>query len=436
MEILLTDLLAWQLSPSGVTLAFLVSITLYVFIEFLLNYLHDQHIQTHRHEVPSAFREQIRLEEHQKAADYAHAKLSLSRWVLVVDSLILVAFTLGGGFQALYDWTVDYSGLSGIWQEIDFLLLVMLVMGVIGLPLSLYSTFGIETRFGFNKTTPAKFLSDLLKTLLLTLAIGIPLLWAMLSIMTEFMDGLWWLYAWAVWMGFNLLLLWAYPSWIAPLFNQFTPLETGKMKTRIEALLQKTGFDSKGIFVMDGSSRSGHGNAYFTGFGKNKRIVFFDTLLEKLSVDEVEAVLAHELGHFKHGHIKKRLISGAFMTLLGFALLAWLMNQPAFYEGLGFTSQTPAIALLLFMVVLPSFFFWLSPLSAYRSRQDEFEADAFAVTHTSADALTTALVGLYRDNAATLTPHPWHSAYHDSHPPASIRIAQLHSTSASRGKNI
>ncbi|HEY9017354.1 M48 family metallopeptidase, partial [Thiomicrospira sp.] len=234
-----------------------------------------------------------------------------------------------------------------------------------------------------------------------------------------------WFYTWLIWMGFNLTLLWAYPKWIAPLFNKFTPLEDGEMKQRIEALLERTGFESNGIFVMDGSSRSGHGNAYFTGMGKNKRIVFFDTLLEKLTVDEVEAVLAHELGHFKHGHITKRLIEGAAISLIGLALLGWLVQLPAFYSGLGIESATPAAALLLFVTAVPVMFFFLGPIMAFKSRKHEFEADAFAAQHVGAQHLISALLKLYRDNASTLTPDPSFSAYHDSHPPAKIRIDHL-----------
>ncbi len=414
-----------RLSADWVTLAFVVSVNLYVLVEIWLNQLQMTHIAQHRASVPEQFSAQITLDEHQKAADYSQAKLSLGRWVLVIDAIILLGLTLGGGFQSLYDGVANCVNDTGVWREVAFLITVMISLTLLSLPVSLYQTFGIEARFGFNHTSVARFVSDLGKSFLLLMLLGVPLLWTILSIMTELDNRLWWLYAWGVWMGFSLLMLWIYPTWIAPLFNKFTPLEEGEMKTRIEALLHKTGFDSNGIFVMDGSTRSGHGNAYFTGFGKNKRIVFFDTLLEKLSVDEVEAVLAHELGHFKKGHIKKRIIKTALMSLLGLAVLAWLMEQSAFYSGLGFISQSPAIALLLFMTSLPMLFFWLEPLSAYSSRKDEFEADAFAVANSSASALTSALVKLYRDNAATLTPHPWYSGYHDSHPPAMIRIAHL-----------
>lgn len=430
MDMILTQwqvLQGFQLSADWVTLAFVVSINLYVLVEIWLNHLQVTHITQHRASVPEQFSTQVTLEEHQKAADYSQAKLSLGRWVLVIDAIILLGLTLGGGFQSLYDGVAQCINDTGVWREVAFLITVMISLTLLSLPVSLYQTFGIEARFGFNNTSVARFISDLGKSFLLLMVLGVPLLWVILSIMTELVHELWWLYAWGVWMGFSLLMLWIYPTWIAPLFNRFTPLEEGEMKTRIEALLHKTGFDSNGIFVMDGSTRSGHGNAYFTGFGKNKRIVFFDTLLEKLSVDEVEAVLAHELGHFKQGHIKKRIVKTALMSLLGLAVLAWLMEQSAFYSGLGFISQSQAIALLLFMTSLPMLFFWLEPLSAYSSRKDEFEADAFAVTHSSASALTSALVKLYRDNAATLTPHPWYSAYHDSHPPAMTRIARLQS---------
>jgi STE24 endopeptidase len=408
-----------------ITEIFIVALFVYVGIELWLNQKNQQYIALHREQVPADFASVVTLEEHQKAADYSLAKLALSRWVLFVDALVLLVMTLGGGFQAIDDLWRGAGVLTGVWQDVAFLLSAFMLMSLVHIPFSLYSTFVTEARFGFNKTTLPKFVSDLLKQWALMLVLGVPLLWGMVSIMNAFIDDVWWLYAWGVWMVFNIFLLWAFPTWIAPLFNKFSPLAEGEMKDRIEALLTKTGFNCNGIFVMDGSSRSGHGNAYFTGFGKNKRIVFYDTLLDKLSVDEVEAVLAHELGHFKHGHIKQRLWEGAVMSLAGLALLGWLIQLPDFYTGLGMTTQSPAVALLLFMTAVPVFFFWLSPLMAIKSRKHEFEADAFAANHASATHLISALLGMYRDNASTLTPHPWYSAYHDSHPPANIRIDAL-----------
>ncbi len=408
-----------------ITLLFIISLFSYLSIELWLNHKNQQHILANRDQVPADFSAVVSLEEHQKAADYSLTKLALSRWVLFIDSLLLLGMTIGGGFQIVYDFWETSTLLSGIERDVVFLLSIFGLMSLVGLPFSLYSTFVIEQKFGFNKTTPIKFVTDLVKQWTLMLVLGVPLLWGMVAIMNSFINDVWWLYAWAGWMAFNVLLLWAFPIWIAPLFNKFTPLADGEMKDRIEALLIKTGFNSNGIFVMDGSSRSGHGNAYFTGLGKNKRIVFYDTLLEKLSVDEVEAVLAHELGHFKHGHIKQRFIEGALMSLAGLALLGFLLTLPEFYSGLGMSTQSPAIALLLFMTAVPTLFFWLSPLMAIKSRTHEFEADAFAAQHASATSLISALLGMYRDNASTLTPHPWYSAYHDSHPPAKIRIDHL-----------
>ena len=419
-----------NITPDMITIAFVFSLFTYLAIELWLNQKNQRYIAHHRHVVPSDFAAVVSLEDHQKAADYSIAKLSFGRLGMFLDALLLLVMTLGGGFQAIYDLWLTVTAVEGVWRDVAFLLSVMLLLSLAGLPLSLYSTFVIESRFGFNKTTPMKFISDMLKQWALMLALGVPLIWAIVSVMNAFIDDLWWLYAWAIWMGFNVFLLWAYPTWIAPLFNKFTALEDGEVKTRIEALLTKTGFNSNGLFVMDGSSRSGHGNAYFTGFGRNKRIVFFDTLLEKLSVDEVEAVLAHELGHFKHGHIKQHLIEGALMSLLGLALLGWLVQLPAFYAGLGVQTPNAAMALLLFMTVVPTLFFWLGPIMAMKSRKHEFEADAFAAQYASSSALISALLGMYRDNASTLTPYPWYSAYHDSHPPAKIRIDHLRSLQA------
>ncbi|WP_029935911.1 M48 family metallopeptidase [Thiomicrospira pelophila] len=407
-----------------ISVLFVLSLASNLLIELWLNIKNQFHILRHREQVPQEFSEVVNLEAHQKAADYSRAKLQLSRLVLFFDAAVILIMTLGGGFQDIYRIWQNIE-LAPIWQDVGFLLSTFWFLALLHLPFSIISTFKIEALFGFNKTTPVKFMSDLLKQWGLMFILGLPLLWAIVSIMNSYIDQAWWLYTWLIWMGFNLTLLWAYPKWIAPLFNKFTPLEDGEMKQRIEALLARTGFESNGIFVMDGSSRSGHGNAYFTGMGKNKRIVFFDTLLEKLTVDEVEAVLAHELGHFKHGHITKRLIEGAAISLIGLALLGWLVQLPAFYSGLGIETATPAAALLLFVTAVPVMFFFLGPIMAFKSRKHEFEADAFAAQHVGAQHLINALLKLYRDNASTLTPDPSFSAYHDSHPPAKIRIDHL-----------
>jgi STE24 endopeptidase len=299
-------------------------------------------------------------------------------------------------------------------------------MSLLDLPFSLYSTFVIEERFGFNKTTIKIWITDLLKSASLMMVIGVPLIAVILWLMNQ-AGQYWWLYAWSVWTAFSLLMMWAFPVFIAPLFNKFSALEDESLKTRIDNLLQRCGFKSKGVFVVDGSKRSAHGNAYFTGFGSNKRIVFYDTLLESLSENEVEAVLAHELGHFKRNHIKKSLALSILMTLGGFALLAWLMNSAWFYSAMGVETASTHTALLLFMFVLPVFTYFISPLFSAMSRKHEFEADDFAKQQSDYRALVSALVNMYRENASTLTPDPIHSMFYDSHPPASIRISHLES---------
>lgn len=407
-----------------ITSIFLFALILNLLIELWLNIKNQFHIGINREKVPEDFSSVVKLEDHQKAADYSRAKLQLARLGLFYDAAILLFMTLGGGFQDIYSLWAN-SSLDPIWRDVAFLVSTLWFLSILHLPFTIMSTFKIEAQFGFNRTTPGKFISDLFKQWALALVLGLPLAWVVVSIMNAFINDLWWLYTWLIWMGFQLVLMWAYPKWIAPIFNKFTPLEDGEMKQRIVALLERTGFESNGVFVMDGSSRSGHGNAYFTGFGKNKRIVFFDTLLEKLSPDEVEAVLAHELGHFKHGHIKKRMLEMSLMTLAALALLGWLIQQPVFYSGLGMSEQSPAIALLLFMTVVPLLFFFIGPIMAIKSRKHEFEADAFAAEHVGPEHLISALLKLYRDNASTLTPDPAYSAYHDSHPPAKIRIDHL-----------
>ena len=388
---------------------------------------HIQHIQRHRDAVPEQFAAKIPLAAHQKAADYTIAKTRLKIALLVVNAVVLVGFTLLGGLQWLSELLTPAFGVGMVYQ-LALVAAVSIISSVIDLPLDYYKQFTLEERFGFNKMTPGLFFSDLIKHSLVGAAIGLPLLWVTLALM-ETAGNLWWLYAWLLWCGFQLFMIAFYQSLIAPLFNKFTPLEDESLRARIEGLMQRVGFASKGLFVMDGSRRSAHGNAYFSGFGAAKRIVFFDTLLSRLAPNEIEAVLAHELGHFKLNHVIKRL-AVMFILSLGFlALLGWLKGQVWFYTGLGVTplmnGGNDAMALILFMLALPSFTFLFSPLMSITSRKNEFEADAFAAKHSNSGDLISALVKLYEDNASTLTPDPLHSAFYDSHPPASVRVQRL-----------
>ena len=385
---------------------------------------HIAHIQSNRNQVPSAFKENIALDAHQKAADYSTAKTKLVITESLVQALLLAALTVGGGLQWIDDIWRNFLPMQEIIRGALVICSAMLISSFIDLPFEYYKTFVVDERFGFNKMTPAMFFSDLIKHSLVGLVLGAPILFAALWLM-QGAGQYWWLYLWIIWSVFNLLMLAVYPTFIAPLFNKFSPLQDESLKQRIEALLTKCGFKSQGLFVMDGSSRSSHGNAYFTGFGASKRVVFFDTLLDRLNVDEIEAVLAHELGHFKHKHVIKRIVILFLMSFLGLALLGWLINQPWFYTGLGVTQASNYMALILFLLVSPIFLFLLRPLMASYSRKNEFEADDYAANHASAKDLVKALVKLYRDNASTLTPDPLHSAFYDSHPPASIRISKL-----------
>ena len=386
------------------------------------------HVRRHRSAVPEAFVTKIELAEHQKAADYTMTKVRFGRIELVYSTILLLLWTLGGGLQWL-DQAWRSLEWTPLWTGVAVMSSLLIIGELLTLPFSIYSTFAIEQRFGFNRMTPALFIADLAKQLLLTLVIGIPLLLCILWLMYH-ASTLWWLQVWAVWMGFSLLLMWAYPAFIAPLFNKFQPLESGELRQRIEQLMQRCGFTSNGIFVMDGSRRSAHGNAYFTGLGQNKRIVFFDTLISSLDSSEIEAVLAHELGHFKRKHIQKRLISTAVLSLAGLALLGWLIEQPLFYSGLGVDNTSKYMALILFMLVMPIVGIFVHPVFSWVSRKHEFEADNFAAEQTDAHDLIQALVKLYKENANTLTPDPIYSAFHDSHPPAPVRIAHLLSKSA------
>ena len=406
---------------SGLFFALLLATTAF---KLWLSTRHSSHVRAHRAAVPDAFAGRISIDSHRTAADYTVARGKLSRIEIAVDALWILLLTLGGGLQALHDGWSTVLAPGSIAHGTAFLASIGVLGWLITLPLSLYATFGVEARFAFNKMTPALYAVDTLKAALLGAAIGLPVLATVLWLMGG-MGSNWWWAVWLFWLAFNLIVLLLWPTFIAPLFNKFTPLDDANLRERIEHLLQRCGFRSSGLFVMDGSRRSAHGNAYFTGFGRSKRIVFFDTLIDKLQPAEVEAVLAHELGHFRHRHVIKRLVlmSAAMLGLLW--LLDGLMGASWFYAGLGATSQSTAMALALFAIALPVFTFALSPLLSAWSRKHEFEADAYAVAQTDANDLVSALVKLYRDNAATLTPDPLYSRIYDSHPPAAIRIARL-----------
>ncbi|MEJ2464523.1 MAG: M48 family metallopeptidase [Candidatus Thiodiazotropha sp.] len=410
------------------TQLFLLLLVLGTLLQLWLLQRHLAFVADHRQQVPEAFADKVALEEHQRAADYTRAKGKIARIEIIIGTLLLLLWTLGGGIDLLDRFWRGF-GWSGILTGLALFFSFFFINGLLELPLSLVRTFRIEATFGFNRTTLQQFFKDKLLGVLLGMVLGGPLLWVILWLMQRAGDT-WWLAAWAVWMAFTLTITWAYPRLIAPLFNRFEPLEGGEMRDRIQRLLQRCGFTSDGIFVMDGSKRSSHGNAYFTGFGKQKRIVFFDTLLERLSVDEMEAVLAHELGHFRHRHVLKQMGLMALLSLAGLALLGWLSQQTWFYTALGISQPSDAAALLLFMLVLPVFTLFFSPLGSYLSRRYEFQADDFAVNQTGGEFLMRALVKLYRDNASTLTPDPLYSLFHDSHPPAPVRIAHINQQAA------
>jgi STE24 endopeptidase len=412
------------------TQLFIVLLLLTTAVRGWLNQRQMAAVRAHRDEVPEAFAAQIDLASHQKAADYTIAVAHLNRWDGLLDTVLALLLTLGGGIEAI-DQAWRAAALPPVWHGTAVVLSTLLAVSVVGLPLALWRTFGVEARFGFNRTTPALYLADLIKSLLLSLLLGGPLVFIVL-LLIERSGSAWWLYAWMVWVAFTVLMTWAWPTFIAPLFNKFSPLADGTLKERTEALLVRCGFASKGVYVMDGSRRSVHGNAYFTGVGRSKRIVFFDTLIERLQTPEVEAVLAHELGHFRLHHVRWRLILSLAFGLGGLALLGALAAWPRFYSALGVSTPSGHAALLLFMFVLPAFTFFLTPLGAWWSRRHEFQADEFAAQHADAKRLAEALVKLYRDNATTLTPDPLHSAFYDSHPPALVRIDRLQQLSAPR----
>lgn len=421
-----------QLSSYTIYLLFIVFFIISTCGQLYLSIRQSQAVLSHRDSVPTAFVHSISLPEHQKAADYTLAKQRLARYEILFQALLLLVFTLGGGLDLL-------ARISQLWinnaigRGIVLIGLFALVNMILSWPLAWYRSFRLEARFGFNKMTLTTFFSDQLKGCVLAMIVGLPLLYIILLIMQILtthptFGGVWWLAVWMVWVSFSLFMMWAFPKWIAPLFNKFVPLSDAQLRTRIEKLLQRTGFHSDGIFVMDGSKRSGHGNAYFTGLGKHKRIVFFDTLLNDMQYDEVEAVLAHELGHFAHKHVLKQMIVTFILSLFILAVLGWLMPQAAFYLGLGVHEASHAMALLLFMLILPVFTFPFAPLGSIMSRKNEFEADRFAAKYANANELIHALTKLYRTNAASLVSDIWYSRFYDSHPGARERIAALQAT--------
>lgn len=405
------------------TIIFLFALILSYGIQFWLSARQKLYVLAHREQVPKAFMDKVSLQAHQKAADYTIDKSKLGDIDSGIGLLFLLLITLGGGINLVFDFWSTFD-LSPILADLISVASIFLLMTVLEIPFSLYQTFVIEDKYGFNKNTLPQFAKDQLISLSLTLGIGLPILALILWVMSS-IGGLWWLYAWAIIMTFSLLMSWLFPTVIAPLFNKFTPMQDGSLKDRIKSLLERCGFNSQGIFIMDGSRRSGHGNAYFTGLGNNKRIVFYDTLVNSLDDEELEAVLAHELGHFKCKHVIKMLIASSIMTLISFAVLGWLITQYWFFDGLGVSTHTNAAALLLFMLVSPVFTVFMQPISAYFQRKFEFEADEFATRHAQGSKMISGLVKLYEENASTLTPDPIYSAFHYSHPPAAIRIAHI-----------
>ncbi|MCG9097014.1 M48 family metallopeptidase [Laribacter hongkongensis] len=412
------------MTAEAITCLFLTAISLTLFLRLWLAGRQLQSVSRHRRSVPAAFAGRFSLADHQLAADYTQAKVRLSQISAIVDTLLLLALTLGGGIAWLQSAIGYWLPAGDIIQGVALFVAVLAISGAVGLPATLYSTFVIEARFGFNRTSPGLFMLDQIKGMAVGLALGMPLLALVLWLFVA-AGAQWWLWTWLVWSGFSLAMMWLFPTVIAPVFNRFEPLQDGELKQRIDALLARCGFRSSGVFVVDGSKRSSHGNAYFTGFGAAKRIVFYDTLIRQLDPDEIEAVLAHELGHFRLRHVAKRITVTLGLALVLLWILGGLAMLPAFYAGLGVATPSPATALLLFMLVVPVLTFPFTPLASWSSRQHEFEADAFAAGHASAACLVSALTKLYRDNASTLTPDPLYSAFYDSHPPAAIRIQAL-----------
>ncbi|MCD8517669.1 MAG: M48 family metallopeptidase [Burkholderiaceae bacterium] len=414
------------MQASTLTALFLLFLGTNAIVRIWLAQRQIRHVQDHRDQVPAEFADRISLRSHQRAADYTTERTRLRIAESVFDVAVLLVLTMGGVLGSIYH-VFDGWFASTLWRDVAFIAGVSVLLGAVHMPFSLYRQFKLEQKYGFNRMTPKLFMVDTMKGLTVGAVLGLPLLTLILWLMDSAGTN-WWIWAWASWAAFNFAVMLIFPTWIAPLFNKFTPLQDESLKDRINALAKRCDFAIQGLFVMDGSKRSAHGNAYFTGFGKSRRIVFFDTLLAKLTPTEIEAVLAHELGHFKHKHIVKRLAMSLLTSLLMFALLGWLAQQYWFYAGLGVTPLADGnngVALLLFFLVLPVFTFLLTPVTSWLSRRDEFEADRFAASQSPSTELVSALVKLFNDNAATLTPDPVHSAFYDSHPPATIRIRAL-----------
>tara|TARA_B110000967_G_scaffold208610_1_gene261402 strand:+ start:6598 stop:7842 length:1245 start_codon:yes stop_codon:yes gene_type:complete len=407
------------------TFIFLFAILSSVLTLLWLNFRQDRAINNSFDSVPEGFTESIQLEDHQKAGNYTKAKIRLNHFEIIFSTIVLLAWTLGGAMNSLdayWSERISDPALVGTF----FVLSILLIASFIDIPFSIYRTFILEQKFGFNRMNAKTFIGDLFKEIILTLVLMLPLVYAILYLMNfQAIGNYWWIYVWLIITGFSLVMMWIYPSYIAPIFNKFNPLENENLKDRITDLLERTGFGSDGIFVMDGSKRSSHGNAYFTGIGKNKRIVFFDTLLKGMEDKEIEAILAHELGHFHHKHTQKRMASTFVFSFLGLALLGFLINQTWFYNGLGIDTPSSHTALVLFSLVLPVFSFFINPISNLVSRNHEFQADAFAANHTDANDLISSLIKLYKENSSSLSPDSFYSAFHDSHPSAVLRIERL-----------
>jgi STE24 endopeptidase len=426
----MTEILSTTSSSLLTTLAFALALSASLVLKFWLSSRQIRHVARNRNAVPPAFASQITLTAHQKAADYTITKERFGLLELTLGAIVTLGWTLMGGLSLLNSWLSSWI-TAGIVQQVTLLAAFVVINALLDLPVTAYQTFVIEERFGFNKTRFSLWLQDLVKSTVLSILIGLPFA-ALVIWMMGATGSTWWLWVWAVWMGFNLLALLIYPTWIAPLFNKFQPLQDPEVKERVTQLMARCGFTSKGFYVMDGSKRSAHANAYFTGFGASKRVVFYDTLLAQLSPDEVDAVLAHELGHFKHRHVIKRIVTMFALSLGGFALLGWLSQQVWFFTGLGVSPNlngpNDSMALLLFMLVLPLMGTWFGPLFAQLSRRDEFQADAYAVSQTSGQALSSALLKLFEDNASTLTPDPVYVRFYYSHPPATERLGRMRPT--------
>jgi STE24 endopeptidase len=407
------------------TFIFLFAILTSVVALLWLNFRQDKAIKSSFNEVPEGFNETITLEDHQKAGHYTQAKLLANHFEIIFSTIVLLIWTLGGAMNWLdVFWHERIS--DPIFLGTVFILSIMMIASFIDLPFSIYRNFILEEKFGFNRMTIKTFAGDIIKELILTLALGIPLIYAILYLMNMSVIGdYWWIYVWAILSFFTITMMWIYPTFIAPIFNKFKPLENNSLRNRIDNLLDRTGFGSDGIFIMDGSKRSSHGNAYFTGIGKNKRIVFFDTLLKGMEEKEIEAILAHELGHFHHKHVRQRIVSSFIFSLISLALLGYLIKQGWFFHGLGISKPSAHTALVLFSLTLPVFSFFITPISNLISRKHEFQADAFAASHTDANDLISSLTKLYRENSSTLSPDRYYSAFHDSHPSAILRIARL-----------